>query len=764
MANKPILLFKGAERPPLTVVGSHLGSGSVSITNIKKESHNDHESIPRDRAAKAKFGSIVKNLKAIVQRILNGHPLQRSYSSIYKDVELVLMFKHSEQGKLADWILNAINEHFDTKEIHNFRSVFIQGVEDPYTLAQMFLDVEHRWSNKIGVILKLFIALDRAYLHQHPKKKDIVTHSSELFVWRLLRTEDTEGASIREGLFKLCGQIAYYPVRTKNSDSELAAQRLVSFMNTMNNMVDFSFPFAFQKSTVANYTRLQQLWEEDEASYMIVAMQAIDDEYSFLQLVFFKEEFIIETIKKLQWSLIFHDFANVLCPSLPTLMHPENRHQWNTLVQVSRISESYYGVDSMKVVLHGWRNYVVDEIDALIESCKSSGTPVIPKLVQLHNVLIDIAFSGGETDQLNFELRGSLGKAILKKQNNRFILLQLSKFCESFLKLSGDSDQYGKAHREALIVFTLIPNKHEFLVIYERDVSRRFLLGRAFNFKAELRWLETILDIVGRGSDASNLITMFRDIETSMSRYSDVHLDASPLVQFNALVLEKKYWPDMPKQGANAVIPPILSEMLGEFTARYLGESERHKFHVLDWSNYTFHLLTINVKFKTGTKELTLTLVQAIVLMLFEAQDVLQYQEVARKTQLEEKLLNRVVASLSSDKYPILIANGTTLSFNENFSDKSSRIRIALGRDKEVPAKDEATRVIERSRTSEIQAALVRVMKAQKTLTYPELLGKTTEILKVPVSVQDLKVQIDHLITAEFFKRGVRDNTLHYIP
>lgn len=764
MANKPILLFKGAEIPPLTVVGSHLGSGSVNITNIKKESHNVHESTPRDRAAKAKFDSIVKNLKGIVQRILNGQPLQRSFSSIYKDVELVLMFKHSEQGKLADWILHAIDEHFDTKEVHSFRDLFNQGFEDPHQLAKMFLDVEHRWSHKIGVILKLFIALDRAYLHQHPKKKDIVTHSSEVFVWRLLKNEDTEGASILEELFKLCGQITYYPERTKNSDSELAAQRLVSFMNTINDVVDFSFTSAFQKSTIANYTRLEQLWEEDEASYLIIAMQAIDDEYSFLRLVFFKEEYIIETIKKLQWTLIFRDFANVLCPSLPTLVHPDNRHQWNTLVKISKISESYYGVDSMKAVLHGWRKYVVDEIDALIETCKSSGTPVIPKLVQLHNDLTEIAFSSGEIDQLSFELRGSLGKAILKKQNNRFILLQLSKFCESFLKLSGDSDQNGRTHKEALIVFTLIPNKHEFLVIYERDVSRRFLLGRAFNFKAELSWLQTILDIVGRGSDTSNLITMFKDIETSISRYSDFNLEASPSIQFNALVLEQKHWPEMPKQGANAVIPPILSEMLGEFSARYLGESERHKFHVLDWSNYTFHLLTINVRFKTGTKELTLTLVQAIVLMMFESQDVLEYQEIARKTQLEEKLLNRVVTSLSSEKYPILIANGTTLTFNGNFTDKSSRIRIALGRDKEVPARDEATKVIERSRTSEIQAALVRVMKAHKILTYPELLGKTTEILKVPVSVQDLKVQIDHLITAEFFKRGERDNTLHYIP
>lgn len=759
---KPILLFEGAERPPLTIVGSHLGSGSVSFTNVKKRSYSEHERTPNDQAAKAKFESVVENLKAIIQKILNGEPLQRSYSSIYKDVELVLMFKHSEQGKLADWILKAIDEHFDTKEIYNFRGLIDQGINDPHALAGLFLDTEHNWSRKIGLILKLFIALDRAYLHQHPKKKDIVTHCSELFVRRLLKNESGELMSLNGMLLKLCGQITFSPERTINSTSELQAQRLVSFMNGMNAVVDYSFPSAFQTLTIANYTKLQHIWMEDEASYLANAMQAIHDEYSFLRLVLFKEEYVIETIKKLQWLLIFQDFANVLCPSIPTLMKSENLHHWETLLKVSKISESYYGVNSMKIVLFGWRNYVVDVADELIENCKALGTSVILGLFELWSRLTTISH---EPEQLDFEMRTSLGKAMLKKEHNRFILLQLSKFFESMLKLPANGDEkFEKSFKESLMVFNLMPNKQEFLVMYERDVSRRFLLGRAFNLQAETRLFKAMLELLGEGADTTNLSNMFKDIENSFSRYNGMHLKAAPSVQFNALVLEGSHWPEMPKQGANAVLPSILSDMLSEFTVKYARESEKHKLRVLDWSNYTFHQLTIKVRFKSKPKELTLTLAQAIVLLLFEEQNVLEYQEVASKTQLDDKLLSRVISSLSSERYPILLAEGATFTFNENFSDKASRIRLPLGRDRDAPSKDEAAEKIARSRTSEIQAALVRVMKSAKTLTYPELLGKTTEILKVPVSVQDLKVQVDHLITTEFFKRGEQDSTLCYIP
>lgn len=767
MANLPILHFKGAQRPPLTIVGSHLGSGSISFTDVKKRSFGDDESPPNfSQPAKAKFDRIVEELKVIVQRVLGGQPLQRSYSSIYKDVELVLMFKHSEQGRLADWILKSIDDHFDASEVNTFRGIFEREIDDPYVLARAFLETERKWSEKVNLIRRLFLVLDRAYLFQHPKKKDILTHNCELFMSRLFRDEFNGNISaFGETLIKLCEQTCYYPDRTKDVEFEKTARDLCFFLKIMNGNVNFSFDSLFQKLTIVNYTKLQHVWLEDEKSYLLNVMGALDTEHSFLTSIGFEPDFVMTTIRKLQWLLIFSDLTDVLYPSIPTLIEPENHQHWKSLLEVSTISQSYYGVDSMKAILHGWRKYVADEADMVITECKSSASPVIPQLVLLWNKLNDICFIYDEPDQLTFEVRGSMSKVILQKQHNRFVLLQLSKFCETILKLSADNEeQFDKSLLDALVVFKLVSNKNEFLLIYERDVSRRFLLGRNFNLQAEKKLFTAIFNLLGDGSETTNLTNMFRDIETSVSRYSDIHLNASPSIQFNALVLEGNYWPEMPKQGANAIIPAILSEMLGEFTAKYVCESDKYKFHVLDWSNYTFHLLTIRVRFKSGTKELTLTLVQAIVLMLFEDQNVLDLEDIANKAQLEERLLNRVVSSLSSDRYPILHVNGSMISFNESFSDKSSKIRIPLGREKEVLTRDEATRKIARSRTSEIRAALVRVMKAESVLTYPELLGKTTEILKVPASVQDLKVQIDHLITAEFFKRGKEDNTLHYIP
>lgn len=770
MVKRRLLQFNGAPEPPAVIVGSHLGSGTTtfSLTLIKVDM-TDGLKEGSEHTSKMKFENIKAELRIIVDRILNGKDLQRSFSSIYKDVELVILYKHSEQTKLADWILSQIESHLDNVEKEKIEKL-PQVSEDDFELTGAFVSAVQTWSDKMTLLLKLFNVIDRAYLYQHPRKSTILGHGLKLFVKKFFFADEDDWSweninpSIRQVLMA-CDRITLLTTRSRDARSEELASSLVTTMNRLNNILEFFFTTHFQKSVLSNYTKLQDTWMEDQETYMINVLQALTKESEFLKLSGFQLDFVKETLKKLYWKLMINDLANLLGPSIPALIKRGNRSYLSALVKLAETSEDDYGVNSMLAIVYAWGKFVTKETAKSIESCNSSGIPLIPKIVELWDDLFAICDLHFKSQELSFELRGSMSKAISLSALNRYVLVQLSKYCESFFKQSGTTDeQFSEFSRNAITVFKLVSNKRDFLIIYERDVSKRFLLGKNFNLEAERRFFSDILDVVGDGDESLNLTSMFKDIETSISRYSDIHLGSSPTVQFNALILESGHWPEVPKHGNNVILPGFLNQMLSEFTANFASESERTKLQVLDWSNYSFHQLTIEVAFARGSKELSLTLLQVIVLLLFENHNTLLFEELLNRTNLEDKLVKRIVTSLSSDRYPILLVDGTSITFNENFTDRSSKIRIPLGREKETSTMDDAMKRINKSHTSEIRAALVRVMKAEKSLTYPELLAQTNGLLSMPTSVQDMKVQIEYLITNEYLGRQGTSNTLVYIP
>lgn len=772
MARKNLLLFKGASGPRGIIGKSSLGSGTVKLSfTIEKPIHISVKGSGTDKSAKAKFEQIKNELKAAVHTVLSGKKLQRSFSSVYKDLELMLMFKHSEQGKLADWILVTIDDRFNKVELEQFKALLGEDT-DPILFADRFADLFQQWRGKLAFLLKLFTVLDRSYLLQHPRKDTIEKHGLSLVVQNLFLspTVESEAPVGSEALTRFGDKLLLHCERATllwiqdPSCSDLALT-LVGVINALSGVVDFSFPRRFKDSLQRAFAQLQNSLMDDETTYMRCILGLLTRGIRFLESTNFEEEYVEEVRKLLYWKTIFHDFANMLEPSFSDLMLRENRDYLNALVRLADETQEHYSVNLIQTFLYVWAKHVASETASTIDASKATGTLLVPAIISLWSRLIEMFDECSYSQQLSFEMRGSISKAFSLKGHNKFVLMQLSKFCEGVLKSFPVSvEQFQKLLADAVIFFKLIPNKQDFFVLYERDVSKRVLLGRNFNLDAEEALLTALVEVVGDGDETQNLNAMMRDLKTSSTRYSGLHMNASPSIELNSLVLERKYWPEIPKQGTNVVLPEHLNGILSEFTAQYANESEKSKLQVLDWSNYSLHQLTIDVAFANGSKELTMTLVQAVLLMLFEERSVLTLHELVTLTHLEDKLVKRIVASLSTEKYPILLVDGETVVFNENFSDRLSKIRIPLGRDKEAALVDDAQRRINRNRGSEIRAALVRVMKAERTLTYPELLGKTTEQLSVAVPVHDLKEHIDYLITNEFVRRDERSNTLHYIP
>lgn len=742
------------------MVPSHLGSGS-SLTSSHRvySTFTPNKDNPDVSQKKQKMKNIRFRLHAVVQSVLLGTPvIPNSYAFIYREVELLLIYKHSEQAKLASFIFTAIDEYFERMFFPELKEAMDRN--DPDQKVRDFIHAYETWMAKLSKMLKLFLYLDRTYLLPHPTKPSIQKHGITKFVENVWE-KDPNMASV---LFKLHKSIL---LKIKTDETLLGlAKKFTSILEKLNcngNQSDR----ALTDAVISNYLTLKEDWIEDPQTYIPTVLTSLSKEAEYFTETGKKLDFINELMKKLRWHLIFVDFVNIIEPTLPFLLRREN---WEYLKVIARFCDSSmndYGTSSKQSLVYVWGKFVLKGMISQIGEAKSAKVALIPLIVQLWDDYTQICTECLQDESFSFEMRSSLGKALSESSISNYVMLQLSKYCENFFKLfSKTKDLFSSFESAVLAVFKLIANKADFITIYERDISKRMLLGRTFNITAEKKLVDSILNIVGEGDEGMNLRAMFRDVEHSRTQYSHIKTEANPRMEFNALVLEKGYWPDIPKLSTDIQLPEQFSEVLSGFACKYHEESEKLKLHRLDWSNYTLHQVTILADFENGPKKLILNMLQAVVLLLFEDKEVLEFGEIVSSTNMEDKLLRRVLASLASDKYPVLKIEEGLVSYNSKFSDKSSKIRIPMGRDKDGVVLEDALKVLERNRSLEIRAAIVRTMKQERTLSYPELLGKVIKLLegKGQVLIQDLKSNVEHLILNEYIQRGTDGQALVYIP
>ncbi len=101
---------------------------------------------------------------------------------------------------------------------------------------------------------------------------------------------------------------------------------------------------------------------------------------------------------------------------------------------------------------------------------------------------------------------------------------------------------------------------------------------------------------------------------------------------------------------------------------------------------------------------------------------------------------------------------------NDGFTNPKMVVKINQIQLKETPEENKAThdRVIQ-DRSFEIQAAIIRIMKASKRKTHTELITSTIEAIKGrgQPNVADIKKGIDKLLDREYIER--EEKTAYYV-
>mmetsp|Transcript_9094 Transcript_9094/g.15458 ORF Transcript_9094/g.15458 Transcript_9094/m.15458 type:complete len:1104 (+) Transcript_9094:114-3425(+) len=355
--------------------------------------------------------------------------------------------------------------------------------------------------------------------------------------------------------------------------------------------------------------------------------------------------------------------------------------------------------------------------------------------------------------------------------------------------LAGDANEAFQS--EVLSLFRHNQSKDVFEAFFKRDLAKRLLTGRSVSYDMERSFLSKLKAECGTAY-TSKMEGMFKDMEMSrdiMSSYAAYASGATnaastsgKVVDMEVQVLTTGYWPVYPKY-PNIILPSELLLQRERFESYY---NEKYQGRRIAWQYSLGHCI-VKASFpkEKAPKELNVNVCQTLVLLCFQFEDGpdgrgLKLDDIMKKTGIDDRgELERVLQSLSLGrdgtrvlkKIDAPVANASDspkkkqkirrnigehdrFLFNSSFTNNQRRIRITNITMKEtVKERAKTHEAVSSDRLYLIDAAVVRIMKARKTLDHRALMGEVMTQLKFPASSSDIKKRIETLIEREYMER-----------
>ncbi|GAA5882845.1 hypothetical protein JCM3774_006868 [Rhodotorula dairenensis] len=427
---------------------------------------------------------------------------------------------------------------------------------------------------------------------------------------------------------------------------------------------------------------------------------------------------------------------------------------------------------------------------AFLEYLKSTGLSVVmdsaqdakmvDNLVELRHRAIHLVDSCFSKDA---DFHGAINSAyefFINKRENKPAEM-MAKYLDAKLRSGGgrgmDDAELERILNDVLYLFRFTQGKDIFEAFYKRDLAKRLLLNKSASFDAERSMLLKLKDECGAGF-TQKLEIMFKDMELSadiMRAYSATSSggkggrrdgDDSTAFDLSVAVLSQGNWPSYPPFPIS--LPAQLTAALDRFKAFYVS---KHSGRTLTWA-HGLDTCSLRANFPSkgkggGRKELLVSLAQAVILLLFNTvgEGKMTVEEIGDATKLEKKELDRTLQSLACGKVRVLVKHpkgkdinpGDQFSFNSDFRDDHVRIKINQIQQKETVEENKSTtdRVFT-DRSSHLQLAIVRIMKARKTLKHQELVMEVVSQIgqRFKVEPAEIKKSISSLIDREYMRRS----------
>jgi hypothetical protein len=332
-----------------------------------------------------------------------------------------------------------------------------------------------------------------------------------------------------------------------------------------------------------------------------------------------------------------------------------------------------------------------------------------------------------------------------------------------------DGSELDAALSGMIQLFKLTDDKDVFQKFYARLLAKRLVYDSSVSDDAEKQVLGDLRSACGFEYTAK-LQRMFQDIGTSrdinnaFNEWRSGGGDAAVACDLSMLVLTAGAWP-ISASAAKYTAPVVVERSEALFRDFY---AQQHSGRRLTWL-YNFCKADLRTRCWSRRYELTVTAFQMSVLFLFNDADAVALDEVANMTALSPADAQAAVRALLAAQILASrrVDDAETLVINKSLKSKRLRIRVATQSSAAERQDSSATREsVTADRKLVLQAAIVRVMKARKSLPFQRLVGEVLEHVaerfRAPVPL--VKLAIEQLVEKEFLRRDDKESTLfHYI-
>jgi cullin 4 len=444
----------------------------------------------------------------------------------------------------------------------------------------------------------------------------------------------------------------------------------------------------------------------------------------------------------------------------------ETRH-----ADLSRMFELLERVDALKNLRAAWNTYIKNRGKAIIID-KSRDKQIVEDVLTFKTRIDEIlANSFHKNDDFAYALKEGF-EAFMKERTDampNLVSSYIHKKLQSGNKITSDMELEQLLDR-VINIFRFLPSKDKFETCYTRHLSKRLLFGKSASADSEKLMISKLKSECG-AQFTQKIEKMMNDMETSRELNSDFKDQRGEELKadMNVLVLTHGSWPEEPfKPIAGLRLPAILTAQQELFEKFYVGKHSGRKLTFLHHRSTCTVRATFNPK---SRKEITASLAQASVLMLFNETDSMSFQEIVDAigiTDVEE--IKRILQSLACLKFKVLnkepkgkdVATSDTFAWASGFTFKLTKIKLNQLQMKDTA--EEEKKIEEETaenRKFAIQAAVVRIMKARKELQHNQLISEVLSQLRFPIKSVAIKKEIETLIERDYLKRKEDDQNLY---
>ncbi|XP_049866673.1 cullin-3-B [Pectinophora gossypiella] len=744
--------------------------------------------------------SIWSLLKNAIQEIQKKNNSGLSFEELYRNAYTMVLHKHGE--RLYTGLKEVVTHHLETKVredvLHSLHNGFLQTLNNAWTDHQtsmvmirdilMYMDRVYVQQNEVDNVYNLGLIIFRDQVVRYGCIRDHLRQTLLELVARERRGEVVDRLAIRNA----CQMLMVLGINSRAVYEE-----------------DFEKPFLHQS---AEFYRMesQKFLAENSAAVYIARVEVRISEEAERARHYLDESTEPRVVEVLEHELIERHMKTIVEMENSGVVHMLQHTRTGELACVYKLLSRV--PEGLRTVADAVSAHLREQGRALVTDTHHNTNAIafVQNLLDLKDRFDHFLHNSFNNDKIFKHMIASDFEYFLNLNNKSPEFLSL--FIDGKLKKGekGMSEQEIEAVLDkTMVLFRFLQEKDVFERYYKQHLAKRLLLNKSVSDDSEKNMISKLKTECGC-QFTSKLEGMFKDMTVSntiMEEFKEHVLSSGTNlhgVDLSVRVLTTGFWPTQ-SATPKCNIPTAPRNAFEVFRSFYLAKHSGRQLSLQPQLGSADLHATFRAAAGAGGAGgagagpagggaspprsppaagayaaprkhiIQVSTFQMCVLLLFNKRERLTYEEILNETDIPEKDLVRALQSLAMGKptQRVLIKHPKTKEIepshqfyvNDAFTSKLHRVKIqtVAAKGESEPERRETRNKVDEDRKHEIEAAIVRIMKARKKMAHPLLVAEVTEQLRarfLPSPVV-IKKRIEGLIEREYLARSPDDRKVY---